>query len=71
MLESQSKAQILAYFPMKTWVKKFHLAVGAQCQITWAKIAKHLPHLWSHPQTVFFAETFWSLKHFSHLSQLY
>ena len=42
MLESQSKAQktpYLAYYPLKAWVKKFPLAVGAQSQVILAKKA--------------------------------
>jgi len=46
MLENLSKAEktkIIAYFPIKIWVKKFHLVVGALGQLTWAKIAWNLP----------------------------
>ena len=46
MLESQSsteKTQIIAYFSIKTWVKKFLLAVGIQGHVTLASKAYSYP----------------------------
>ena len=52
-LQGQSKVlktQIVAYFPLNTWVIKLTLGVSAQGPVTWAKRPKTCSYLWPHLQ---------------------